>query len=66
LDEQGGCEIWHNGSLLAASGKRTAESSDGQIRLDLSAIVKNRPQSDETWMRRAEKRLTRSWHFFKK
>ena len=66
LDEQGGCEIWHNGALLAASGKRTAESSDGQIRLDLSAIVKNRPQSDETWMRRAEKRLTRSWHFFKK
>ena len=66
LDEQGGCEIWHNGSLLAASGKRTAETSDGQIRLDLSAIVKNRPQSDETWMRRAEKRLTRSWHFFKK
>ena len=66
LDEQGGCEIWHNGALLAASGKRTAETSDGQIRLDLSAIVKNRLQNDETWMRRAEKRLAQSWQLFKK
>ena len=66
LDEQGGCEIWHNGALLAASGKRTAEASDGQIRLDLSAIVKNRLQNDETWMRRAEKRLAQSWQLFKK
>ena len=66
LDGQGGCEIWHNGALLAASGKRTAETSDGQIRLDLSAIVKNRLQNDETWMRRAEKRLAQSWQLFKK
>ena len=66
LEEQSGCEIWHNGVLLAASDKQTVEVLGDQIHLDLSAMVKNRWQNDETWMRRAEKQFAQSWRFFKK
>ena len=66
LEEQSGCEIWHNGVLLAASDKQTIEVLGDQIHLDLSARVKNRWQNDETWMRRAEKQFAQSWRFFKK
>ena len=66
LEEQSGCEIWHNGVLLAASDKQAVEVLGNQIHLDLSAIMKNHRQNDETWMRRAEKQFAQSWRFFKK
>ena len=66
LEEQSGCEIWHNGVLLAASDKQTVEVLGDQIHLDLSAMVKNRWQNDEAWMRRVEKQFAQSWRFFKK
>ena len=54
------------GVLLTASDKQAVEVLGNQIHLDLSAIMKNHRQNDETWMRRAEKQFAQSWRFFKK
>lgn len=65
LDKHGGYEVWANQKPLTISRQQPFPVSGSQIHLNLSHIITNRQETDESWMRRAEQQLAKTWTQFK-